>query len=71
MWQADEINFFKDESEKCFMRARNAKREKDTLQGEQGNVQAQLSHQVIMKTCRCVLLNVQAQAAWPPDYYNM
>eukprot|EP00752_Nemacystus_decipiens_P005268 g4778.t1 len=42
---ADEINFFKQEAEKCRRRAEAAKKKKDKLQGEQGSIQAQLSQQ--------------------------
>eukprot|EP00903_Cladosiphon_okamuranus_P009090 g8688.t2 len=42
---ADEINFFKQEAEKCRRRAEAAKKQKDKLQGEQGSIHAQLSQQ--------------------------
>lgn len=55
--KADEINFFKQEAEKCRRRAEAAKKQKDTLQGEQGSIQAQLSQQVSnLHTCPGVSL---------------
>ncbi|CAM9113656.1 unnamed protein product [Pylaiella littoralis] len=51
---ADEINFFKEEAERCRERADAAKKQKDRLQGEQGNVQAQLSQQARLRTERVV-----------------
>ena len=44
--QADEVEFYKEEASKCVMRAQAGKKNKDALQGEQGSLQAQLSHQV-------------------------
>ncbi|CAM9695145.1 unnamed protein product [Ascophyllum nodosum] len=42
---ADEVEFYKEEASKCVMRAQAGKKNKDALQGEQGSLQAQLSHQ--------------------------
>lgn len=44
--QSDEVRYYRGEADKCTMRAEAAKRDKDALQGEKGNIQAQLSHQV-------------------------
>lgn len=44
--QSDEVRYYRSEANKCAMRAQAAKRDKDALQGEKGNLQAQLNHQV-------------------------
>lgn len=54
--QANEIRMYRDQADECSRRANEAKRRKEALGREEGRLQAQLQHQVVLPPLFLVLI---------------